>query len=258
VVRKVKPGVSVGSEFVWDRWQKEVLRTEGNITIRAGRQVGKSEVVSEKAMRFALDNPGTTTMILAATQRQSGLLFEKVRAKLDLLDDIFLDAPTLTRIRLKNGSTIYSLPAGRTGYGIRGFTLDLLIVDEAAFVPESVWTAITPMIAVSKKLKKLGDLVMLSTPFGRGGFYYDSFTDKDFTSFHVSSEDCKRIPKDFLKKEKQRMSKQEYAQEYLGEFTEAYNQFFPTQLIKDCMTFIDWNKRDDGVGGANYYLGCRS
>jgi hypothetical protein len=51
------------------------------------------------------------------------------------------------------------------------------------------------------------------------------------------------------------MSKAEYAQEYLGEFTEAYNQFFPTDLIKKCMTFIDWNKKDDAIPGARYYLG---
>ena len=51
------------------------------------------------------------------------------------------------------------------------------------------------------------------------------------------------------------MTKVEYAQEYLGEFAEAYNQFFPTALIKECMTFIEWNKKDDGIVGANYYDG---
>lgn len=242
-------------KFDWDQWQEEVLRTSGNITIRAGRQVGKSEVISEKAVRFALDNPGTTTLIIAASQRQSSLLFEKVRAKFDEMQGIYKDKPTLTRIRLTNGSTIHSLPAGRTGYFIRGFTIDLLIADEAAYIPETVWTAVIPMIAVSRKMRKMGHLVLLSTPFGRGGFYYDTFTDKDFKSFHVSSEKCRRIPADFLRKEKLRMSKQEYAQEYLGEFVDDYAQFFPTPLIKQCMTFIEWDKQTDAIPGAGYYLG---
>ena len=241
--------------WVWDAWQREVLDTDGNITIRSGRQVGKSEVISEKAVKLALDNPGTVTMIIAASQRQSGLLFEKVVAKLLELDDVVGEKPTLTKVFLRNGSRIYCLPAGRTGYFIRGFTVDFLIADEAAFIPETVWLAVTPMLAVSSKLRGFGWTILLSTPFGRGGYYHDSFTNDDFRSFHVSSEDCKRIPAGFLRKEKLRMSKMEYRQEYLGEFTEEWNQFFPTKLIRQCMTFIEWDKKKDGLPGANYYLG---
>ena len=240
----------------WDKWQQEVLDTEGNITIRSGRQVGKSEVISAKAVKFAIDNPNTTTLIIAASQRQSSLLFEKVRANFDFMEgDIYAEKPTLTRIILKNGSRIYSLPAGRTGYFIRGFTIDLLIADEAAYIPETVWTAVIPMLAVSRKIRKKGHIVLLSTPFGKGGYFYNSFTDPDFRAFHVSSEDCKRIPLEFLKKEKARMSKADYAQEYLGEFIDQWNQFFPTDLIKKCMTFIEWSLDNDRDPFARYYLG---
>ena len=129
--------------FQWDKWQQQVLEHEGNITLRTGRQVGKSEVISEKAVKFAREHEGTTTMIIAASQRQSSLLFEKVRGRCDLIcseeGDIYAEKPTLTKIILTNGSKIYSLPAGRTGYFIRGFTIDLLIADEAAYIPETVW-----------------------------------------------------------------------------------------------------------------------
>ncbi len=243
-------------KFKWDNWQQSVLDCDGNITIRSGRQVGKSEVISAKAVKFALDNPGTTTLIIAASQRQSSLLFEKVRGNFDLIKkDVYLEKPTLSRILLKNGSKIYSLPAGRTGHFIRGFAIDMLIADEAAYIPETVWNAVIPMIAVSKKLRGMGYIVLLSTPYGKGGFYFNSFTDKDFKSFHASSEDCKRIPKDFLHKEKLRMTKAEYRQEYLGEFTDEWNQYFKTALIKESMTFLDWNKEEDSIPGARYYLG---
>jgi hypothetical protein len=53
------------------------IRYESMINVlRDGALVGKSEVISEKAVRFALKNPGTITMIIAASQRQSSLLFE--------------------------------------------------------------------------------------------------------------------------------------------------------------------------------------
>ena len=67
----------------WDKWQQEVLDHQGNQTLRTGRQVGKSETISEKAFRLATANQGTNTMIIAASQRQSSLLFEKVRARFD-------------------------------------------------------------------------------------------------------------------------------------------------------------------------------
>jgi len=246
-------------KFEWDAWQKQVLEHEGNITIRAGRQVGKSEVISEKAVRFALEKPESVTMIIAASQRQSSLLFEKVRAKIDLIEhddgkEMYKEKPTLTRIVLANGSKIYSLPAGRTGYFIRGFTIDLLIADEAAYIPETVWTAVIPMIAVSKKMRRLGYIILLSTPFGKGGYFYHSFTNDDFRHFHVSSEKCNRIPKDFLAKERSRLSKHEYKQEYLGEFVDDYYQFFPSEIIKDRMNFIEWSYSSDHRGGR-YYLG---
>lgn len=247
-------------KFKWDKWQKEVLEHEGNITIRSGRQVGKSEVIGAKGCQFADENPGTTTLIIAASQRQSSLIFEKVKANVDRLCEIrkkdqYLEPPTLTKIFLKNGSKIYSLPAGRTGYFIRGFTIDMLIADEAAYIPETVWNAVIPMIAVSKKLRGMGHIVLLSTPFGKGGYFHSSFTDPDFKSWHVSSEDCWRITKSFLKKEKERMTKAEYRQEYMGEFCDEWNQFFSTDLIKKCMTFIEWNKEKDHKVSARYYLG---
>jgi len=248
------------ADFKWDSWQEAVLSHNGNITIRSGRQVGKSEVISAKSCKFALENPGTTTLIIAASQRQSSLLFEKVRANFDKHIsetgiDIFKEPPTLTRILLTNGSKIYSLPAGRTGYFIRGFTIDLLIADEAAYIPEEVWKAVIPMIAVSKKMRGMGFIILLSTPFGKGGYFYDSFHDVDFRQFHISSEACPRIPKDFLAKEKQRLTKAEYMQEYQGEFTDEWNQFFNTTLIKQCMTFMDWSMVEDRRPGGRFYLG---
>jgi hypothetical protein len=238
----------------WDKWQEEVLAHQGNISIRAGRQVGKSEVISEKAVRFANDHPGTVTMIIAASQRQSSLLFEKVNAKLADLGDVFLEKPTQTKILLKNGSKIYCMPTGRTGYFIRGFTLDLLIADEAAYIPEGVWTAVTPMLAVSRKLRRKGWIVLLSTPFGKGGFFYESHHDPDFRSWHVSSESCRRIPKDFLRKEKARMSREQYSQEYLGEFVDEFHQFFSSELLKKQMSFIEWDL-SEASWDSRFYLG---
>jgi len=244
-------------EIKWDKWQREVLDYDGNIALRCGRQSGKSEVVSQKAVDFAVNNAGTTTMVIAASQRQSSLLFEKVVAKLSLHHiDLIKDKPTMTKVDLLNGSRIYCLPTGRIGHYIRGFTIDLLIADEAAYIPEAVWVAIEPTISISKKTKGFGHIVLLSTPAGKGGYFYNAFFDKDFRTWHVSAEDCPRHDKDFLRRKRLTLTKAQYKQEYLAEFLDEYQQFFPTELIKRRMESLPfWSLEKDRTSGSRFYLG---
>ena len=218
-----------------DKWQNDVLDTKGNICIRTGRQVGKSTVVSIKAADYAAKNPNKNILVIASVERQAQLLFEKIMDRLFRKYPKMIkkgkDRPTKSKVYLTNGAKIYCLPTGLSGHGIRGYTVDLLIADEAAFIPEEVWTAVTPMLAVTK-----GNIILLSTPYGKGGYFYRCFQDPRYTSFHVSSEDCPRKDDLFLDSERKRMTKLQYAQEYLGEFIDELRQFFPTDLIKSCMT----------------------
>jgi len=215
-----------------DEWQEKVLKTKGHLVLRTGRQVGKSTVVAIKAGEYAAKNKKKTILVIASVERQAQLLFEKtlnhVQENYGKMIKKGKDRPTKHRIKLTNGSTIYCLPTGLTGHGIRGYTIDLLIADEAAFIPEEVWTAVTPMISVTG-----GDMILLSTPFGKGGFFYNCFSRKDFTAFHISSEECPRIPKEFLKIEKENMTELQYAQEYRGEFIDELRQLFKDKLINE-------------------------
>jgi hypothetical protein len=233
-----------------DKWQEEVLENDAKqIAIRAGRQVGKSTVVSLKAAQYAIQNPKKTVLIIASVDRQAQLLFEKVVETILFLDKSQVgtrkDKPTKHYMKLKNGTRIHCLPTGRSGYGIRGYTVDLLIADEAAFIPEEVWVAVIPMLATTK-----GNIILLSTPYGKQGYFYECFGDKDYKTWAVSSEDCPRISKDFLDKQKAKMTKMQYAQEFKGEFLEELTQMFPTDLIDKSMTIDKWDEQE-----GEYYLG---
>ncbi len=216
-----------------DDWQIDILDTEGHICLRSGRQVGKSTVISIKAGDYAMSNNNKVIMVIASVERQAQLLFEKVLAYIYQTSKQSIktgkDRPTKHKLMLKNGSIIHCLPTGESGYGIRGYTIDLLIADEAAFIPEAVWSAVTPMMATTK-----GNIILLSTPYGRQGYFARCFSDDAYTKFHISSEECDRIDKDFLKHEKQTMTKLQYSQEYLGEFVDELMQFFPDKLIIGC------------------------
>jgi len=271
-----------------DKWQKRVLDWEGSMGIRAGRQVGKSFIIGErKCPQLAIHHPGTTTLMIAAAQRQSSQLFQKTLKRLHQLHEamlekaggwkpnpkysqrknqelrrdfelkygLFKQTPTKTEVILNNGSVIYSLPTGRTGAYIRCYSVDFLIADEAAFIPEPVWVAVLPMLAVSRKLRGFGWEISISTPFGKGGHFYEIFTDEDYQTWHINAEDCPRIPKPWLQKMKTRLSAMEYAQEIRGEFVDEFNQFFPTKLIKKRMDFMEWNRAEMESKKWSWYLG---
>lgn len=235
-----------------DKWQEEVLKTKGNICVRAGRQVGKSTAIALKAAKYALENPKKLVMIISKTERQAGLLFSKILSNLNRLGKNQIlkgkDRPTKHRISLKNGTVIHSLPCGDTGFGIMGFTIDLLIADEAAFIPEEVWNSIIPAMAITR-----GDIWLLSTPYVKEGYFYNCFTDPNFTSFHVSSEDCPRKDQAFLDRQKEILTKAQYAQMYLGQFVDEIKQFFSDELISQCCVL---KRRKEILKGRKYYLGC--
>ena len=240
-------------QLVLDRWQQEVMETKGNMCLRSGRQVGKSTVIGLKTARFALDNQNKLIMVISKTERQAALLFSKILWNIHQIDKTQIkrgkDRPTKHIISLKNGSTIHCLPAGDTGFGIMGFTIDLLIADEAAFIPEEVWNSIIPSLALTR-----GNIWLLSTPFVKEGYYYNCFSDPSFTSFHTSSEDCPRRDNEFLAHKKRTLTKAQYAQMYMGEFVDELRQFFPDELIIKICT-LSRRKSGSTLFSRDYFLG---
>ena len=227
-----------------DPWQKEYIAHPGNTVVRAGRQSGKSFAESLRVALFALLNPNTSTLIIASVDRQSIELLEKVKAQImGLAKNQIAGRPTFHKIELKNGSKIMAEPAGQTGYGLRGFTVNKLVADEAHYIPDAVFVAIRPMLATTE-----GTLDLLSTPRGNEGFFYDCFQSDDFYKIHIMSKDCPRITDEFLAQEKKRMTQLEYCQEYEAEFLDSLQQFFSRELIESCFS-------EDRLTNAKNYLG---
>lgn len=116
-----------------DPWQQDVLKTKGNIVLRSGRQVGKSFVIGIKAAQYALANRNKTVMVISKTEKQAYLLFQKILFNIVQKGKYRIksgkDRPTRHIIQLTNGTIIYCFATGETGYGIMGYTIDLLIAD---------------------------------------------------------------------------------------------------------------------------------
>jgi hypothetical protein len=168
------------------------------------------------------------------------------------------DRPTKTKLQLINGSVIHCLPTGDSGYGIRGYTIHELYADEAHFIPDDVWTAVTPMLATTG-----GSINLLSTPCGTEGYFYRCFHDAKFTTIHVNTEEVAKGREDpqktrmleFLKDEKLRMTKLQYQQEYLGLFVGGIQKLFPEELINQVCTLPPTKSNASLVTGGELFQG---
>ena len=155
-----------------DRWQADVLRsTAQQMILLCARQSGKSTVTSLLALHQAIYTPNSLVLLLAPALRQSQELFRKLRAAQSALLPlpVAVEEESALRTEYANGSRIICLPGKEQT--IRGFSgVSLLVVDEAARVPDALYASIRPMLAVSG-----GKIVLLSTPFGKRGFFYQEW-----------------------------------------------------------------------------------
>lgn len=211
-----------------DPWQIKLLRSVSNrILLNCSRQVGKSTTIAGKAIHRALYHAGSTVLLLSPSLRQSQELFRKcLEVYRDLDRPVPADAENALSLVLENTSRIVSLP-GKEGT-IRGISgVSLLIIDEASRVADALYKSVRPMLAVSD-----GDLILLSSPFGTRGFFYEEYLRrKKWDYYEVPATDCPRISPEFLAEERERLGEWWFMQEYMCKFMDAQTAAFREEDI---------------------------
>jgi hypothetical protein len=162
-------------------------------------------------------------LILAPAERQAKELFTKVAEAYRTLGHVVpAESHRKLGMELANGSRIEALPG--TEKTIRGFSgVDLLLVDEASRVADDLYFAVRPMLAVSG-----GRLMMLTTPYGRRGVFYEEWTggEASWERYEVPASECPRIPASFLEEERRALPRRVFRQEYECSFEETDDQVF--------------------------------
>jgi hypothetical protein len=209
--------------IVPDPWQERFLCSEAaRILLNCARQSGKSTMGGILALHEAVIVPGSLILILAPAERQAKELFSKVAEAYRALGHVIpADSYRKLGMQLSNGSRIEALPG--TEKTIRGFSgVDLLLVDEASRVADELYYAVRPMLAVSG-----GRLLMMSTPYGRRGVFYEEWTGgAGWERYEVPAGECPRIPEEFLVEERRTLPRRVYRQEYECSFEETDDQVF--------------------------------
>lgn len=216
-----------------DEWQKTVLNSVSKRKLLlCGRQTGKSTVCASMALHTALYTDNALVLIVSAVFRQAQETFNKVKGGLAFAEGLCsITYETQTMLKLSNGSRIVCLPGKQDK--IRSFSaVTLLIIDEAAQVDDSLYKTVRPMLSVSS-----GDLVALSTPFGKRGWFHDAwFGSSKWFRIKITAYECPRIEEEFLEEERQEIGDWWFRQEYLCEFVDDVSKVFNHDMFLASLT----------------------
>lgn len=203
-----------------------------------GRRWGKTEAAAMDAATFALRRPGSTQIIVAPTYDQSRLIFNAVE-RFVLTSPITRNLAKITRTpypRLTlGGSVIMARTADEDGRNLRGHSADRVIIDEAAYVRDSVVTeVIAPMLA-----DRNGSLVMISTPFGKNHFYRSFQKGRhekgQCASFSFPSWSNPHISREYIEAQRAEISPRQFSVEYEAQFIDDASCIFPLEDIENAI-----------------------
>jgi len=217
-----------------DEWQNRILCSDSRkLIVNASRQSGKSASVSCLALHRALYvAPGSTTLILGPSQRQSAEILKSLLAAYRKLGENVDDteAENKLSVTFANKSRILALP-GNGGDTVRGFSADMIIVDEASRVGIELIEAVRPMLATKQGT---GRLVVLSTPWFARGWFYDIWRSDDpsWQRETVTAYDCARIDKAWLQDERREIGELAFRSEYLCHFVNPGESLFSAEALE--------------------------
>ena len=216
-----------------DPWQARLLRSpRRQLILNCSRQAGKSTSTAALALHTALYQPGALILLLSRALRQSQELFRKVIEGYRALGrPVAPEAESALQLELETGSRIIALPGNEAT--IRSYSgVRLLVIDEASRVPDDLYRAVRPMLAVSQ-----GRMVLLSTPFGKRGFFYQEWAKGGaaWERIEVPASQIARIPADFLADERASLGPW-FEQEYGCQFLDGEFQFFSSALIEQALS----------------------
>jgi hypothetical protein len=215
-----------------DGWQRSVLGSHSKRDLlNCSRQAGKSTTAAVLSLHEAVFKPNSLIILVSPSLRQSSELFRKVlelRQRLPFTPDLLED--NKLSMHVQGGGRVISLPGSEAT--IRGFSgATLVIEDEAARVPDELYMAVRPMLAVTN-----GRMILMSTPFGKRGHFWEVWSTGNWKPVKVPATQVPRISAAFLEEERRSMPLWWFEQEYLCEFKEATDSVFNHELVMSALS----------------------
>ena len=202
-----------------------------NIILKS-RQLGLSTLVAAYAVWLAVFYKDKNILVIATKLSVAMNFIKKVKIALRGIPSWLL-LPELTgnnkqSVEFSNGSTIKAVPTSDDAG--RSEALSLLIVDEAAFVRnfDELWTGLYPTLSTG------GRAIILSTPNGVGGQYYDLYMkaeakENEFNPIKLMWDVHPERDDYWFDKETKNLSEKQIAQELLCDFAASGDTFLSSE-----------------------------
>ena len=236
-------------------WQKDVHnllyqnRKRFNIIlcVKSKRQCGKSILIENLLLEKAINVKNSTVILLSPTLKQARKIFKDIVNAIEQTKIISKKNETLLELKLLNNSEIIFLSAEQK-QNLRGYTCDLLCIDEAAFIEDEIFGIVLPFCNVKK-----APCVCVSSPrFKTGKFfqwYMMGLDSKNSNMFSIDWNDydtSEMLNSELLETYRKSLPKIQFLNEYLGLFGDLNSSVFGDieNLIND---FPEMNKK--------YYMG---
>ena len=192
------------------------------VTVNSSRQKGKSYMIANVLLYFAINYARTKNYCVSPTLKQSKAIFHLIVDAITKSGIIKSKNATDLTITLINGSTI-NFKSAEQRDALRGYTADFLAIDECAFIPDEIFYLILPWTDAKK-----APILMTSTPFVKGGFFYQYFNyglDGTHNTVTINWSDPKYkesiekiLPPEKLEEYREVLPSNVFKTEYLGEF----------------------------------------
>jgi len=193
----------------------------------SSRQVGKSLMALNLLLKWALETPNNYCMLVSPIFSQSKKAFLEL-AKAAGPDNPLIQSANATDLMMvfKNGSIIRMVSA-ETEQNLRGVTLTHLVIDEASYVKETLWTEILSAATMIRGKKVL----FISTPRAKNWFFELhqrglSPEYPNWCSYRINSEENPYLNQEELEIARKTLPQAVFLAEYMGVFTESGSSVF--------------------------------
>jgi len=212
---------------------KDFNKHRFNIILKS-RQLGISTLVAAYAVWQAIFYKDKNILIIATKLSVAQNFIRKVKTGIKSLPKWLLlpeiVANNKQQVEFSNGSQIKAIPTSEDAG--RSEALSLLIVDEAAFVRnfDELWMGLYPTLSTG------GRAILLSTPNGVGGQYYDLYMkaaakENEFNPIKLMWDVHPERDDEWFTNETRNMSKKQIAQELLCDFASSGDTFLNAETM---------------------------
>lgn len=224
------------------------------VVCKSSRQKGKSYLVGGLLLYYAINYADTKNYCLSPSFKQAKLIYETILKAIIKSGVVKTKNKTDLIITLINGSVIKFLSAEQREQ-LRGYTADFMCIDEAAFIPDSIFHLVLPFVDA-----KRAPLLLVSSPFIKQGFFYQYFCyglenshntvtiDWSEEKFKESIEEI--LPPDRLEEYRQILPTRVFQSEYLGEWLDEDGAVFIG--LKNCIKKVQIQKDDKLYVGLDW------